>query len=979
MATVATIPDPSALGETPPSPATLSPSNLLQLESEVVEWTDRLHEQATGDRDREKEIRETTRIINYLEGKHWTDKVRYGRQRPVLNKTRRHFWDNVGLLTDLAIDFQVKLFDKLNDYCYDSKTEILTRDRGFVLFKDLLSDDFVATRSRSGEFEWQRPTVLVSKQYSGPMYHFKSKCIDIVVTPAHRMLVATAPTKAKQDHDWVEKIVSAEEFADGLHNGRKIPQTSTWTGVEVGSMMFPRTKKSGKDFTVSGDDFCALLGSYIAEGSMMKIGGIGVSQTVSSKGYPEFKELFDRIGGWYDGRQFRLSLRAVNQYFRQFGVAHEKFVPEVVRNATPRQIKIFLHYYALGDGHFVRRQCKSGRKGRPDISVNYTTVSRRLADNLVELIQKIGISASVTPRPPYRQKFIIHGKTYECDCRESFAVIERYSKRMGPKAEKFQYDGTIHCVTVPNGIVYVRRDGNSTWCGNSSFEKMLNELAVHWAMKSRLEDRLYDVILYGLLHTGPSKIQWNSALAGGMGDNELLPIAPWQWAVMGAGTNPSDAECIQYFPVVTRDYLARRFGKALAGRVQYDMEYGGQLGGSFHRPGKISRETWSRMGEGLRMSLGIKRSATADDAVYPMALQKEFWLRDDSINERSHTVTVGPCDSRGEPTVNWAYRAEPGESLYPRGRVIVTAGGCVLEDTCNPYWHARFPFPVFRPFRVPWKLSGDPMARPWMQMNNIVNRIMGGVLDMINAIVEPTLIGPKGAFPAADWDALDPGAAGGKIKYNNNAPRAPEFAKRSEIPGWVFSYLGEINKELEMTSGASAMQQALTKKQVPGGDSLEMILGARSLPVKVESKALASYIEDGGQMTIANMLQFYSAAHRVNILGASGLSSADYRPIYGEAIPQGMKPEDFVRKFQGTVRRDTLLQSEKDRKLQMAFVLLKMGKISDQMFFRMSDSNFDFSLNKSELLEEARLKLLVAAASAALTGKGQAGGKQRKQ
>ena len=33
-----------------------------------------------------------------------------------------------------------------------------------------------------------------------------------------------------------------------------------------------------------------------------------------------------------------------------------------------------------------------------------------------------------------------------------------------------QYDGMVHCVTVPNGTLYVRRNGVPAWCGNSPFE-----------------------------------------------------------------------------------------------------------------------------------------------------------------------------------------------------------------------------------------------------------------------------------------------------------------------------------------------------------------------------------------------------------------------------------------------------------------------------------------------------------------------------
>jgi hypothetical protein len=506
----------------------------------------------------------------------------------------------------------------------------------------------------------------------------------------------------------------------------------------------------------------------------------------------------------------------------------------------------------------------------------------------------------------------------------------------------------------------------------SEFEKILNELCVHWAQMNQFEDRQYDVTLYGLLHTGPSKIQWNSTLHGGMGDVQLVPVAPWQWGTLGAGTNPQDAECIMYFPIVTKEHLIRRFGET-ARRVECDSEYSpGALQGGYKRPAHVPKETWSRMNNALRTMMGIKQNLAADDTPYPMVMQKEFWINDDNVNERSQTVCVGPADSHGRPRVNWAYMVEPGEKLYPRGRVIVTAGGKVLEDSPNPYWHSKKPFPVFRPFRLPWQMSGDPMMRPWVQMNDVINQILGGMQDYLKGIIEPTLVAPKGAFPAADWDALDPGAAGGKIKYNNNAPKAPEFAKRAEFPlAATKDYVTMIEREFDMSSGASAMQQALNKKQVPGSDSLDAILSSRSLPVRVESRSLASYLVEGGGMVLSDMLQFYSVGHRVAVLGTKGISASDYRPLYGQAIPQGMKPEEFVAKFQGVVKRDTLLASQKESKQQIAFALSKMGKLSDRNLFKILDSNFDYETNLKELLAEAKIKILVAAAGAAAQGKGQ--------
>lgn len=507
---------------------------------------------------------------------------------------------------------------------------------------------------------------------------------------------------------------------------------------------------------------------------------------------------------------------------------------------------------------------------------------------------------------------------------------------------------------------------------HSSFEAMLNQLALHWAMRNQFESRTYDTVLYGLLHTGPCKVQWNSTLNGGMGDVQMVPIAPWQWVTLGTGADPEDAECTIYFPVVTKDHLIRRFGKT-AMRVECDADFGAALSGNFNRPAGISKASWSNMGPALKRSLGIKTNAGGDDP-YPKCVLKELWMSDDGRNEKSMTVTVGPSDSNGNPLVNWAYRVEPGMQLYPRGRVICIAGGCVLEDQPNPYWHSKKPFPVYRPMRVPWKMQGNSTVKSWVLMNTTINKMMGGYLDSLYSINEPTLVAPKGAFPAGDWEALDPGAPGGKIKVNNNAPWKPDFAKRAEFPfTQAIQGIDMISKEMDQSSGSSAMSQALNKKQVPGEGSLEMILSSRSLPVRLQSRALTTFIEDVGYMGIADMLQFYSAAHRVAILGDKGISPTDYRPIYGSLYSEnsGMKPEEFVRRYQITIKPDSTLFSQKGDKVQIALALRKMGDLSQKGLMRVLDPNFDSERNQRELIEEAKIKIAMGAANAALSGKGQ--------
>ena len=505
----------------------------------------------------------------------------------------------------------------------------------------------------------------------------------------------------------------------------------------------------------------------------------------------------------------------------------------------------------------------------------------------------------------------------------------------------------------------------------NDLEALLNGLAIYWALRSSFEDRTYDVIHYGMLHSGWSKQAWRSSLNGGLGDIEIVGIAPWEIAVEGTGNDPNDAECICFYRVETVKQLIRDYGQ-VGGRVKPDLAYttgGASLSSEALRPSHVAKETWAKLADPLKKRL-LGDSVPMSEDIYPKAIKKEFWLKDDALNETSQTVVVGPQDENGKPAYNWCYYAEPGMPLYPRGRVIVTAGGAVLADAPNPYWYSHHPFSCYRPYRVPWRLSGLSPTKPWLQMQNITNRIYGGVLDMITAILEPTLIAPKAAFPQGDWEAIDPGAAGGKIKYNNNSPKAPEFAKRAEVPGWVFSYLQEISKEFDMASGASAVSQALGKKQIPGDDALERIISSRSLPIRVQTKSLTSWVRDNGNMAISNMLQFYSMAHRMQILGLKGVTRSDYRPIYGEMRPKGMEGEDFVRKFLFSIKPGSTLAAEKNEKTGVAMELQKRGILSAKGLFRQLDNNFNYQQNREELVDEAKIKILMAGAAAAITGKG---------
>lgn len=390
--------------------------------------------------------------------------------------------------------------DHLYGFCYSPDMEVLTR-RGWLKFSEVTLADEVATRNMATKaFEWQRPTHLIAKAHDGPMYHFHSRAVDLLVTSEHRMLVSALPRAlgGRRGRSG-EVIVAAKDLAPHLNPEIKIPMTSLWQGVEIGELRFeiaePRAivsvvreyadgttrpleyvhhRGGEKPVVISGDDYCALMGAYLAEGNLRAAGGIEISQQHGSKGYAVYSQLAARVlrgPAQHNGRAFVFPRYCLTQHFREFGLGHEKFVPTEIMDATPRQIRLFWDHFVLGDGSLEARPNKSGRGSRAgQPATRITTTSRRLADQLVELAQKLGWSASVRPRPTAGETLICGRAT---TARDSYVVSVRYSPAMSVKASLTSFKGTVHCVTVPNGIVYVRRNGKPAWCGNSPVEQIV--------------------------------------------------------------------------------------------------------------------------------------------------------------------------------------------------------------------------------------------------------------------------------------------------------------------------------------------------------------------------------------------------------------------------------------------------------------------------------------------------------------------------
>jgi hypothetical protein len=345
--------------------------------------------------------------------------------------------------------------------CYDDQTQVLTRN-GWKYFKEVTRDDEFFTINPKGEIELHKSLGYVEKPYAGMMYRFKTKLIDIMVSPDHSMYVTTPRGRT---YEFIE--------AKNIPYSRiKVKQTGQWHGVEKDVFVLPlvqRAQRTFKERHLPMDDFLEFLGYYISEGSLSKRpskrGGFQYYVRISQykpqsrvKMIACIKRLQLKM---YDyGKDIIINDFQLYLYLEQLGHAFEKYVPSDLKELSTRQLKILLDALMLGDG----TQIRSGG------SVYYT-VSPRLTDDMQEIGLKLGYITSVSVDDRRGQLTSNgHKRNYVCNAIAYYAN----SAKVGSAVLKEQitqepYNGNIYCVIVPNHTLFVRRNGKVAWCGNTKW------------------------------------------------------------------------------------------------------------------------------------------------------------------------------------------------------------------------------------------------------------------------------------------------------------------------------------------------------------------------------------------------------------------------------------------------------------------------------------------------------------------------------
>ena len=401
-----------------------------------------------------------------------------GVENKIESKPAKHFRSILGQL--------VNFFYSLQGECYSKDTEVLTNN-GWKHFYELnTKKDLVATRKLyTKEFTFEPIKKYIEYDYNGKLLHFKNPKVGLMVTPNHRMLVSNLQHK--------ESMVLAEN----IKTYHSIPTDSIWQGKEKKYFTLPTvTKKHYSGYTkkyiikkvcskkIKMDVWLKFFGLFISEGGIGKRkrkNYIEYDVSIFQKKYvKEVIEVLDELNFNYsiklrNGKfinkekllqnlkqnkltfyQFIIYNKQLGMYLEQFGKSKDKFIPKEIKNLSIRQLKILYKYLYLGDG------LSNTSNGNEE----YYTASIQLANDVQEIICKLGCSSRIKSRTKYIEKY---NKTYIWYIVKKYNSKQRWlSKNKKEDIELIDYKDKVYCVTVDSGIILVRRNKITNWCGNSA-------------------------------------------------------------------------------------------------------------------------------------------------------------------------------------------------------------------------------------------------------------------------------------------------------------------------------------------------------------------------------------------------------------------------------------------------------------------------------------------------------------------------------
>jgi GDP-mannose 4,6-dehydratase len=416
--------------------------------------------------------------------------------------------DGIGTLRILEAIRILGLEKKTRFYqaCHDMDTKILTNN-GIKSFHEISKDDLVFTINESShEMELKPILDIISYDYSGKMVKIKNKRIDQLITPNHKLILKYDGV-SKLEYLESEKLESELKYPNNSHislpkTKLEIKSFNRMVNLNDYSDLSEISKNHYRNliYEMESNDLMFLMGIYIGDGYVKttkksivhekeennrdskgryckyestefkckeyKSCYINLALPLNDKSRKETLLILDKynIKYYLTDTEISFSSYTLSKIFSTSGNSvYDKEIPEWVYNMPDESL------YRLADGLIGSDGHK--RKNR----LSYTTVSYKLANDVIRLYTKLGYYCVLNLQKQYESK--IKGRVIgsKRGLKQSYVVTVNYNSTKNKiyknNISYVDYNDKVWCLEVEdNHNFLVIRNGKISFSGNCTSE-----------------------------------------------------------------------------------------------------------------------------------------------------------------------------------------------------------------------------------------------------------------------------------------------------------------------------------------------------------------------------------------------------------------------------------------------------------------------------------------------------------------------------
>jgi hypothetical protein len=316
--------------------------------------------------------------------------------------------------------------------CYDKDAYVLTL-RGWVLVSELQTTDRVADVNDAGEVEWNRPTKIFTRKYTGPMVTLSHRGFHLRVTGDHKLWInyKVKHSPAYKQEDKYE-FVPALDAVQSKRMGFKLTSKAGWKNVIPPLRKFEGTEDKQRncceELYLPYKPFARLVGWYISEGCVRarqyQLGGPwkcprAIITQNESRGLKDILASVEDCGLPYHVEHAKtrttynvvIASETLGQYFTLLGKSRDKYIPREFFESAELLEQVLQGIY-LGDASY--------HKGERWENGTLRTRSKRLAEDVQEAWLRLGRPAVIhtrmmAPRPGAKKEPLYEVCSYERD------------------------------------------------------------------------------------------------------------------------------------------------------------------------------------------------------------------------------------------------------------------------------------------------------------------------------------------------------------------------------------------------------------------------------------------------------------------------------------------------------------------------------------------------------------------------------------